>query len=302
MISSVALSLLLGFELAYYLLIIQTGIALHYHSDLITLFPMFAGGVLGTYLGGKSWGKIGNPIHKIMITLSLQLLLSFAYPNYNVFTLALLGLAVGLMAPLGIYLFKDKQQKELLFALAIAYTVGTYAFTSDADGRLWMAVSFSAVALVSSVILKNYRVENDAKFRSHTFLSYAPLMLWILLDSNLFESLSRHVDIDIWSKHTYIIIAFHLIGLMAAYFINITKTKEHFFIAVLFLASYSLSYLEFPLLLAMIYPFTISYYNVVVFTTLSKEMSLSKLAFIMIFVGWVASGLGLALALSKILH
>jgi hypothetical protein len=89
---------------------------------------------------------------------------------------------------------------------------------------------------------------------------------------------------------------------MAAYIINITKIKEHLFIAVLFLASYSLSYLEFPLLLAMIYPFTISYYNVVVFTTLSKEMSLSKLAFIMIFVGWIASGLGLALALSKILH
>ena len=48
MINSIALSLLLGFELSYYLLILQTGIVAHYDSDLITLFPMFAGGIIGT--------------------------------------------------------------------------------------------------------------------------------------------------------------------------------------------------------------------------------------------------------------
>jgi len=57
-----------------------------------------------------------------------------------------------------------------------------------------------------------------------------------------------------------------------------------------------------PLLLAIVYPVTISYYNVIVFTALSKEMNLSKLAFMMVFIGWIASGLGLALALSKVLH
>ena len=299
MINSFALILLLGFELSYYLLIIQTGIVAHYNSDLITLFPMFAGGVLGTLLGGISWGKIDNPIHKIMIALTLQLLLSFTYPNYNIFTLALLGMAVGLMAPLGIYLFKAKQQKELLLALATAYTIGTYSFTSEADGRLWMAVTISAIALLSA---RNYRVERDTKVVSHTFISYSPLMLWILLDSNLFETLSRHVELDIWSQYTLTIIVFHVIGLLSAYFIDMSKIKQHLFIALLFFGSYTLSYLEFTYPLAMLYPFVISYYNVVIFTTLSQEMSLSKLAFIMIFVGWIASGVGLVIALSKLLH
>jgi len=63
-----------------------------------------------------------------------------------------------------------------------------------------------------------------------------------------------------------------------------------------------LYYLEWPFLLAVVYPFTISYYNVVIFTTLSQEVKLSKLAFIMVFVGWIASGLGLGFALSGLLH
>lgn len=302
MINSIALSLLLGFELSYYLLIVQTGIVAHYHSDLITLFPMFAGGVIGTILGGKSWGRIDNPVHKIIITLSLQLLLSFVYPNYNIFTLALLGLAVGVMAPLGIYLFKAKQQKELLFALAIAYTIGTYSFTYEIDSRVWMAVIFSLIAIVSAILLRNYRVETDSKVLSHSFVSYFPLMLWILLDSNLFETLSRHNVLDIWSHQTYVIICFHLLGLIAAYFIAISERKKHLFILLLFMLSYLMSYFELTLVLAIIYPFTISYYNVVVFTALSQEMSVSKLAFMMIFVGWIASGLGLAIALSKVLH
>lgn len=302
MIQSLALICLLGFELSYYLLIVQTGIAQHYHSDLIKLFPIFVGGVAGTVLSGQTWGNISNPIHKIMIALTLQLALSFLYPDYNVFTLGLLGLSVGLMAPLGIYLFKEKQQKELLFALAIAYTVGTYCFTTFADGREWMALVFSSIALAAAFVLKDYKVEEDAKVISHTFVSYLPLMLWILLDSNLFETLSRHQDLDIWSSQTFLIIIFHLTGLVAAYFIRISSLKKHLFIALLFTASYSLSYFELPIILAMVYPFTISYYNVIVFTALSKEMSLAKLASMMVFIGWIASGIGLALALSKLLH
>ncbi len=302
MIHSLALVLLLGFELCFYLLIVQTGIAEHYNSDMITLFPMFAGGVAGTVLGGFSWGKINNPIHKIIIALSLQLLLSFIYPNYNTLTLVLLGLSVGIMAPLGIYLFKAKQQKELLLALAIAYTIGTYFFTYDAESRVYMAVAATSIALFSAFALRGYIVETDAKEASHPYLQYLPLMLWIFLDSNLFETLSRHAQMDIWSHYTFTIIAFHLLGLIGAYFIKVSIIKKHIFIAFIFALSYALSYLEQPLLLAMIYPFTISYYNVVVFTTLSKEASITKLAFMMVFVGWMASGLGLAVALSRALH
>ena len=302
MIYSVALSLLLGFELTYYLLIVQTGIVAHYNSDLATLFPMFLGGVMGTWLSGISWMGLKNPLHKIIVALTLQLFLSFLYPDFNIFSLFLLGLAVGFMAPLGIYLFKAKQQRELFFALAIAYTTGTCFFTSAVDDRVFMAIIFTSIALFCAIILRNYKVNTEAKTLSYSFISYLPLMLWILLDSNLFETLSRHAGIDIWSKETSIIAIFHIAGLVAAYFVDTSKIKQHFFIAALFIASYSLSYFELPLLLAMVYPFTISYYNVVVFTTLSKEVDLSKLAFMMIFVGWIASGLGLAIALSRILH
>lgn len=302
MIYSIALVLLLGFELSYYLLIVQTGVVAHYSSDLIILFPMFIGGVFGTILGGFSWGGIKTPIYKIITALSLQLVLSFFYPNYNSFTLFLLGLSVGVMAPLGIYLFKAKQQKELLFALAIAYTIGTYFFTYDPNYRIFMALTFTTIALLSAFMLRNYVVEIDSKKISHPYLQYLPLMLWIFLDSNLFETLSRHEDLDIWSKYTFIIIVFHLLGLIAAYYFKISKAKNHIFIALVFTLSYMFSYLEWSFVLAMIYPFTISYYNVSVFMTLSKEASITKLAFMMIFVGWIASGLGLAVALSRAIH
>lgn len=302
MTNSLALVLLLGFELCYYLLIVQTGIVEHYNSDIATLFPMFTGGVLGTLFSGFSWGGIKNPIHKITVALLLQLLLSFLYPNYNTFTLALLGFSVGMMAPLGIYLFKAKQRKELLLALAIAYTIGTYFFTYDPNSRIYMAMGFSAIALLSAFVLRSYVVETEAKEVSHPYLQYLPLMLWIFLDSNLFETISRHPNIDIWSKYTFVIIFFHLLGLVAAYFIDMPKIKKHLFIALVFLLSYTFSYLELPLALAVIYPFAISYYNVVVFTTLSKEANIKKLAFMMIFVGWIASGLGLGVALLGVVH
>ena len=302
MVHSVALVLLLGFELSYYLLIVQTGVTQHFHSDLVTLFPLFMGGVAGTILAGQAWGRVVNPVHKILFALSLQLVLSFVYPDFNAFTLGLLGISVGMMAPLSVYIFKEKQRFELFVALAIAYTVGTYLFTSFAESRGVMAVSFTLVALVSASLLKEYKVEEDKEIQTRSFMMYLPLMLWIFVDSNLFETLSRHEGLDIWSHQTYTIIVFHLIGLVSAYFIRIKELHQHLIIGSLFLASYLLSYLELPILLAMVYPFVISYYNVIVFSALTKEMSLNKLACMMVFIAWIASGIGLALALSGLLH
>lgn len=302
MIQSAALALLLGFELSYYLLIVQTGITEHYHSDLFKLFPLFVGGVAGTILSGHDWGKISNPLHKIYIALSLQLLLSFFYPQYNPFTLGLLGIAVGIMAPLNIYLFKSHQRYELLAGLAIAYTVGTNAFTTFADHREWMALVFSVITLGSALTLHRYKVDEQTEASPRSFIAYLPLMLWILLDSTLFETLSRHEGLMIWSEKTYTITLFHLLGLIGAFIIRVNEMKQHLIIALLFASSYSFSYLEWPTVLAMVYPFTISYYGVIVFVTLSKESSLQKLSCLMVFIGWIASGLGLAIALSKILH
>ena len=302
MIYSFALAFLLGFELSYYLLILQTGIVEYDNSNLVVLLPMFVGGVLGTILAGKSWGKIQNPIHKVYIALSVQLVLSFFYPHYNTLTLGLLGVAVGVMAPLGIYLFKGKYQGKFLLALAIAYTIGTYLFTTPAESRMWMAVIFTSIALLSALVLRNYKIQANEEHVTNSYISYIPLMLWIFLDSNLFETISRHTGINIWSSFTLVIILFHLLGLIAAFYMKLQDKKQHFFIALLFLGSYTFSYLEMPLALAIVYPFTISYYNVIVFKALSREESLYKLSIVMIFVGWIASGLGLGLALSKILH
>jgi len=297
-----ALSLLLGFELSYYLLIIQTGIAQHYHSDLIKLSPLFLGGITGTILSAHTWGKITNPIHKIIFALSLQLGLSLLYPDFSPYSLCLLGISVGMMAPLSIYLFKAHQRKELFLALALAYSVGTYGFNSLVDSREWMALSFTLLALISAFVLRDYKVKQDKHIRSTSFAAYLPLMLWVLVDSNLFETLCRHESINIWAHHTYLIIAFHILGLISAFLLKTSTLKHHLIIFLLFILSYVLSYIEHSVFLAIIYPFAISYYNVIVFLTLSKEMNLYKLAYMMVFIGWVASGLGLALALSRVLH
>lgn len=300
MLHFTALALLLGFELSYYLLIIQTGIVQHFHSDLYKLFPLFFGGMLGTISSANTWGKITNPIHKILIALCLQLVLSFIYPVYSSFTLVMLGLSVGIMAPLSIYLFKEHQKRELFLALAIAYSIGTYGFTSFVNSREWMAVIFTSISLLSAFFLLSYKVKKSSKFKSFSPLAYLPLVLWIFLDSYLFETLSRHPSMNIWSNYTYVIMSFHILGLLAAFNTGFTNLRHHLFIALLFTLSYALLYFEQSLYLAMIYPFAISYYNVIVFITLSKEISLQRLSIMMLFVGWIASGLGLTLALSHL--
>jgi hypothetical protein len=300
-VESIALVMLLGFELSYYLLIVQTGITQYFNSDLIALFPLFVGGVAGTIFAGQTWGAISNPIHKIIFALTLQLALSFTYPNFNAFTLGILGLSVGMMAPLSIYIFKEKQRFELFFALAIAYGVGTYFFTSFAESRGMMAVMFTSIALSSAVLLKDYKIQEDKILQSRSFVMYLPLMLWIFVDSNLFETISRSQSMDIWSNQTYTIIIFHIIGLASAFFIKVKELHQHFIVGVLFALSYLFAYSNMPIALAMIYPFVISYYNVIVFSALTKEMSLAKLSVMMVFIAWIASGIGLALALSKIL-
>lgn len=301
LVYSFALVILLGFELSYYLLIVQTGVTQYLHSDLIELFPLFFGGVLGTYLAGKKYEFISSPIHKISLALSLQLILSFFYPHFNSFTLFLLGISVGAVAPLSVFIFKQKQILELVIGLGIAYTIGTYFFDSHVDSRTEMAIIFSLLALISTMVLKDYETKQVAEVRDVSSTIYLMPMLWIFLDSHLFESLLRNSALDIWSHNTGMIIAFHLFGLVSAYFMRSSHYKQHL-IGILFLASYIFSYLGNLELLIIVYPFVISYYNVDVFSTLIKENNLYRLSIAMIFIAWFASGAGLALALTKILY
>ncbi|HIC44372.1 MAG TPA: hypothetical protein EYO73_08845 [Sulfurimonas sp.] len=297
MIQFISLALLLGFELSYYLLIIQTGIAQHYHSDLLTLLPLFVGGITGSLVSGHTWAKITNPLHKISISLCLQLILSLLYPEYSPFSLFLLGLSVGVMAPLSIYIFQSHQKRELFFALGIAYSVGTYGFAFFTDSKEEMAIIFTCISLISSFFLSFYKIQLKKEKQSLSIMQILPFIVWIVIDSNLFESLIIHQQMNLWLDFNYLIIVFHILGLMAAYLLSFSHIKHHLFIFILFILSYVLFYLEIPLYLAMIYPFTVSYYNMIVFNMLSKEASLKKLSIIMVFIAWIGSGLGLVLAL-----
>ena len=50
----------------------------------------------------------------------------------------------------------------------------------------------------------------------------------------------------------------------------------------------------------MVYPFVISYYNVVILQTISKK-DFKTITFYMIFIGWMASGLGLFVAIANLI-
>ena len=68
---------------------------------------------------------------------------------------------------------------------------------------------------------------------------------------------------------------------------------------MLFTLSYLFYFLEESFLLSIVYPFVISYYNVNILKTL-REVNLKKLSIYMIFIGWVASGAGLFVALESL--
>ena len=54
------------------------------------------------------------------------------------------------------------------------------------------------------------------------------------------------------------------------------------------------------LILSIVYPFVISYYNVVILQTIAKK-DFKTITFYMIFIGWMASGAGLFVALSNLI-
>jgi hypothetical protein len=76
--------------------------------------------------------------------------------------------------------------------------------------------------------------------------------------------------------------------------------QKEFFILTLFALSYLLFFLQEALLLSIVYPFVISYYNVVILQNLTKVKDFKMIAVSMIFIGWIASGTGLLVALENL--
>jgi hypothetical protein len=123
------------------------------------------------------------------------------------------------------------------------------------------------------------------------------MMLWIFADSALFETLSRSGSMDIWSEYTVVIIVSHLIGVYGAYHFGDELLKQIPVVLGLFVMSYLLYWLEIPLLLAIVYPIVISYYNVLVFHKLMQLRNIRVTALAMIGVGWIATSAANAIAL-----
>jgi beta-carotene 15,15'-dioxygenase len=281
-------------ELCYYLLIAQTGIVEYFSSNLFLIAPLPIGGVIGSLL--VSYIKIDSR-NKISIFLTIQLIMSFLYPNFNMATLFILGFAVGSMAPLIINEIKKATLLELGLALSLSYVTGTILFNYEVAERGIIAITLTTITLIASRFLPTKELSQN----SNEEFPLLMMVLWVFLDSTLFESLSRDITISIWRDgFTFQIALFHVIGVFSALFFKIEKNQKSLLIISLFALSYLFYFLREAFILSIIYPVVISYYNVVILQTIAKK-DFRTITFYMIFIGWMASGAGLFVALSNLI-
>jgi len=292
-------TLFVASEFCYYLLIAQTGIIEVFHSDIQAFFTLPLGGVLGSLLVYRSFGWLNTDQKKIIFFVGIQALCSLFYPSLNLVVLGALGISLGMSAPLLIKLTKGRYA-EIAIALGFTYALATALFTYEPNLRGNLAIALSLIALTCSFFIHRLP-EHRVEIEPQTLSIYAVLSMavWAFLDANLFETLSRSSDISIWRAETWhIILVFHLVGMGSAYLLRDTLREHHsFIIASLFSLSYMLYVSREAVLLSMVYPFVISYYNFIIMKRLSKLGNLRQLGMIMVFTGWIAGGGGLMSAL-----
>ncbi|WP_201352867.1 hypothetical protein [Hydrogenimonas urashimensis] len=289
-LSTVAFLLLFSAEFGYYLLILQTGIVQYHHSILSEIWTMPVGGMVGLVWSVKLYPNR----HWLMPSLLfLQLILSLYYASANELALFLLGLISGLTAPILIAMVP--RLWVAVVALAFSYIFSTYVFDVPAIDRTFIALLLSAVAFGASLLSD---VQTEAgKHGTVSFHDLRNIFLWLLLDATLFETLSRDVVMHLWGDEGFVftIIVFHLVGLVVAY-----HMRSHRHNNALLLVFFALTYVAYAsgsrYSLSVIYPFVISYYNVVILAKLI-HLPYPKIAVASSSL-WAASGLGLLIALS----
>jgi len=297
---NLALSLFVGFELCYYLLIAQTGIVEVFNSNLLQIGLLPIGGVIGSYL--SSHLKLKENL-KIYFLLLLQCSVTLLYPDLNMVMLFILGIAVGGMAPLIINSLKKAGNIEFIFSLSMAYAVGTLLFNYDPHDRKGLGLILCVGALISYFLIEKIKYFKYEKFRNH-YNSYSIVImtLWVFLDSALFETLSRDISIPIWRGDYLVeIVLFHILGVIAGVFLKFGQIQRSITILMLFALSYLFYFIKEPYLLSIAYPFVISFYNVAILQSLVMQKNLKKIGIFMIFIGWVASGAGLVVALEQLI-
>jgi len=286
-----AFLLLFAAEFTYYLLILQTGIVAYHHSVLSQIWMVPAGGMLGIILSvfvhnKREWF--------LSLLLLVQLILSLDYADANALELFGLGLISGLTAPM--LLFRIDRLWVAVAALGLSYAFGTAMFHVEAIDRTEIALFLTLLALAASF----FAVMGETKTADKTNISLFTMVkvfLWLLLDAALFETLSRDALMHLWGNETFtlILIVSHLVGVAVAYRLRDWK-KTDVVLLLLFAMTYAAYSSGSSLVLSLVYPFVISYYNVIILDKLRK-LDYLPLALMSLSL-WGASGLGLLIALS----
>ena len=134
----------------------------------------------------------------------------------------------------------------------------------------------------------------------HTTLMPYSEQTWDVLYGRNEEPLAEGV-FEWNSQFRHLIVLFHSLGLFTAYAVRNRFKYHHSTIALLFVTSYALLFFGQNMLLAMVYPFVISYYNFFLLRLLVSIRSLQLLGVCMLGAGWIASGLGLMVALNHLM-
>jgi len=279
-------------EFTYYLLVLQTGIVEYHHSQLSEIWMIPIGGILGIIV--SVW-LYRHTYWLMPLLLVLQLLLSFRYTSLDGMELFILGVISGITAPMLIYFIRDLWGG--IIALSLSYTAGTLLFDIDAGERTGIAVGLSIIALLMS-FLTRYEKQGAPRFNGEitTVYSMGSIFAWLLLDAILFETLSRDTGMHLWGEERFMvpIVLFHIVGLIAAYYWRAWRHND-LLLLFMFILTYGAYLSHAQTLLSIIYPFVISYYNVIILSRLIK-LGYPLLAMMSLSL-WAASGLGLFSAL-----
>ena len=283
----------MAFELSYYLLIVQTGIVEYYSSNIYLLATLPLGGIIGSISSSFIKKKKRNILSFFIF---IQLFISLFYPNISQSLLFVLGLSAGVISVLMIDLLKKLKAMEIGIALSISYIIGTLLFNDDVALRGELAIFLSTVVFIASRFFPRENMPREDNSTHSIFV----MLIWVLLDATLFETLSRDTVVSIWRDGFSLEIAFfHIVGVVLALSLKFSNRVNEIVIVILFMMSYLLYYLKLPYLLSAIYPIAISYYNIVILLTILKK-DLKHIAVYMLFIAWISSGVGLIMALNNL--
>ena len=286
-----AFTLLFAAQMTFYLLILQTGIVEFHHSEIREIWMVPVGGVIGILTSiyayrHRSW--------LLPALLMAQTFFSFHYAHDDGMDMFTLGLISGLTAPM--LIARIERLLPVAIALGLSYIVGSANFDLPPDGRTGIAVLLSTVAFVAALMADIGRPKSHAEH--YSLSSTTTIFFWLILDAALFETLSRNTMMHIWGEPSFtpLIIIFHLVGVATAYRFRHSRYND-LVILLLFGLTYTIYSLQFQMLLALLYPFVISYYNVIILERFRK-IHYPNLAFAALSL-WIASGFGLMIALAE---